>query len=65
MSVKAVNVRSGVRCALRASEGLCWSGGVLLLLASSEVFFVLVCHYFIIMKILLLFRCRADLRRVD
>ena len=65
LSDKAVNVRSGVRCAVRASEGLCWSGGVLLMLASSEVFFLLVSRDFIIMKILLFFRWRADLRRVD
>ena len=48
-----------------ASEGLCWSGDVLLNLASSEVFFMLVSRDFIIMKILLFFRWRADLRRVD
>ena len=65
MSVKAVNVGSGVRSAVRASEGLCWSGGVLLKFASSEVFFMLVCQYFIIMTILILFRWRADWRRVD
>ena len=54
-----------MRCALAASEGLCWRGGAILMLASSAVFFMLVCHYFINMKILLLFRWRADLRRVD
>ena len=46
LSVEEVNVWSGVRCALDESEGLCWSGGVLLRLASSDVFFMLLCHYY-------------------
>ena len=63
--MKAVNVGSGLRCAVGASEGLCWSGGVILMLASSPVFFMLVSHDFIIMMNLLLFAWRAYVRRVD
>ena len=51
LSMKAMNVLRGVRCAVGASEGFCWSGGVLLMLASSRVFFIPVCHDFIIMMI--------------
>ena len=60
LSRKAGNVWRGVRCAVGVSEGFCWSGGVLLMLASSRVFFMLLCHGFIIMMILLLFQWRAD-----
>ena len=38
-------------CALGASDGLCWSEGVLLMVASSDVFFMHVCHDFIVMMI--------------
>ena len=55
----------GVRRALGASEGLCCSGGVHLVLASSRVFIISVCHEFIIIMILLMFRWRADVRRLD
>ena len=65
LSVKAVNVRSGVRCAAGASEGLCWSGGVLLIIVSSSVFFMPLCDEFIIMMILLLFRWKEDVWQLD
>ena len=54
-----------MRSDLGASDRLCWSGGILLSLASSQVFLMLVSHDFIIMMILLLFRWRADVRRVE
>ena len=65
LSVKAVNVRSGVKRAVEASEGLCWRVWDLLMLASSDMFFMLLSHDFIIMMILLFFRSRTDVRRVD
>ena len=54
-----------MRCAVGPIEGLCWSGGVLLILASSDVFFMLVCNEFIITMIFLLFRWRADVIRLE
>ena len=41
--MKAVNVSRGARCAVGASEGLCWSGGVLL--GCSSCLFVLLYYY--------------------